>query len=96
MNFYAGNTYWNKTEIATFQFKKLTEILDVDTLSIGSGSSSANTGLLQYSSDKRISAFAKDLGVENGTCYSVARVFILKDLLKDLSNPYEKLLRVDQ
>lgn len=36
---------------------------------IGNGSSSANTGLLQYSSDKRISEFARDIGEEKAVLF---------------------------
>lgn len=36
---------------------------------VGNGSSSANTGLLQYSSDKRISEFANDIGEKNAVLF---------------------------
>lgn len=45
------------------------DVTVVDRNKIGNGSSSANTGLLQYCSDKRISEFSEDIGEDKAVLF---------------------------
>ena len=56
---------------------------------VGNGSSSANTGLLQYSSDKRISEFAKDIGEKNAVLFYKMCLEAM-DKLTDIVNTFDE------
>lgn len=97
MKLYTGNTYWDKTAKAAFEFESLASDFQTDNLivgggmsgnliafvlasrgkkvtlieenTIGLGSSSANTGLLQYSSDIMISELADEIGEKDAVLF---------------------------